>query len=158
RQTGMSVNVNALNTKLNAGTQLTAKYEWDFGDPTSKYNNLIAYNAGHVYDTPGVYTITLTVTNEAGGQASFTQQVTIAASTRSQLFLDPVNGNDANAGSQSAPIKTIQRGQAMLKDNMELLLKAGAKYDVPASLGVGHTNVLIGRWGTGTDPVLSRIY
>ncbi|HSV14403.1 MAG TPA: PKD domain-containing protein [Tepidisphaeraceae bacterium] len=158
RQTGLSVNVNALNSQLNAGTPLTAKFEWNFGDDGSKYNDIVAYNGGHVYDTPGTYTITLTVTNEAGGQAVATQQLTITAAQRTQIFVDAVNGDDTAAGTQAAPIKTIARGAQMLGDNSELLLKAGGKYDMTATAGVGHKNVLVSRYGQGNDPVINRIY
>jgi hypothetical protein len=157
RQTGMVVAVDALSTTLNSGTDLTAKYQWDFGDVGSKYNQLVGFNAAHVYDTPGDYTITLTVTNDAGGQASVTQQVTIAASTRTQIFVDPINGNDSNPGTQSAPIKTLDQGVSMLTNNTELLLLAGQKYDVTQSEHITKSNVLIGRWGTGADPILNRI-
>lgn len=40
-------------------------YEWDFGDPGSGQNTASTPNATHVYNTPGVYTITLTVTDTA---------------------------------------------------------------------------------------------
>src|SRR5207248_3452735 len=36
----------------------TSVADFDFGDPTAAFNVLHGFNAGHVYDTPGVYTIT----------------------------------------------------------------------------------------------------
>jgi PKD domain/RTX calcium-binding nonapeptide repeat (4 copies) len=156
RQTGIVVNANGLNSKLNNGTVLTATFEWNFGDPTGKDNTLAGYSAAHVYDTPGTYTITLTVTNGAGGVATATQQVTIAASTRNQIYIDPTNGSDSNSGNESAPIKTLDQAISMLHDNTELLLKAGQTYTVPATLHIANANVLIGRYGSGANPILSR--
>lgn len=40
-------------------------YEWNFGDPGSPDNIQGTPNAEHLYDTPGVYTVTLTVTDNA---------------------------------------------------------------------------------------------
>ena len=39
-----------------------AGYAWDFGDPGGAYNRVSGFNAAHVYDRPGTYTITLTLT------------------------------------------------------------------------------------------------
>ncbi len=156
RQTGLVVNANGLNSKLNNGTVLNATFQWNFGDPNGNDNTLAGYTAAHVYDTPGTYTITLTVTNGAGGTATATQQVTIAASTRQQIYVDPKNGSDNNDGSQSSPVQSINQAMSMLDDNTEILLKAGQTYTVPATLHIANTNVLIGRYGNGNDPVLSR--
>ena len=105
----------------------------------------------------GTYTITLTVTNGAGGFASTSQQVTIAASTRQLIYVDPVHGNDSNNGSESAPIQSLTQAMNMVGNNTELLLMAGQTYSVPATLHILFTNVVIGRWGSGANPVLSKI-
>src|SRR5438105_4243123 len=71
---GQAVYVSALQpvpgsgTDLGAGTPLTAKYDWNFGDttPGSRFNALPGWTAAHAYDTPGIYTVTLTIRNENG--------------------------------------------------------------------------------------------
>lgn len=158
RQTGLSVSVDALASTLGAGTPLTARYEWNFGDTGTRFNTMVGYNAAHVYDTPGTYSITLKITNEDGGVATVVKQVNIAASTRKQIFVDPASGNDASTGlSQSSAVKTIERAFNLISDNTEILLKAGGRYDVTASLHLDHKNILVGRWGSGFDPVINRI-
>jgi hypothetical protein len=65
---------------LGGGLPHTASYRWDFGDTssTSAYNVLPGFNAAHVYDTPGNYTLTLRVTNENGEQsAAVTRSVVV---------------------------------------------------------------------------------
>jgi PKD repeat protein len=47
-------------------------YQWDFGDPGSPGNTPGGTNASHIYAAPGVYTVTLTVTDSAL-QAPFNQ-------------------------------------------------------------------------------------
>ena len=66
-------------TTLNSGSPITARYEWDFGDPNGKYNALTGFNASHVYDAPGTYTVTLKVTDDVGRSTTVTQTVTVAA-------------------------------------------------------------------------------
>ena len=51
-----------------ATISLTAHYDWDFGDSTAKFNHLTGFNAAHVYDQPGKYTVTLTVTEPPAAQ------------------------------------------------------------------------------------------
>ena len=51
---------------LKAGTPNTGTYAWDFGDAGAKYNALRGFNAAHLYEQPGTYTIKLTLTNSAG--------------------------------------------------------------------------------------------
>src|SRR5690606_11613428 len=48
-------------TSTSTGSSLS--YNWDFGDGTG--NSAVA-NPGHVYNAPGTYTVTLTVSNSAG--------------------------------------------------------------------------------------------
>ena len=79
---GQAVQVNAVQTglaigaDLGVGTPLTARYQWDFGDTTSgsQFDQLPGFNAAHIYDVPGLYTITLTITNQAG-QVGVAQQM-----------------------------------------------------------------------------------
>ena len=53
---------------------------WDFGDPASGAANVSNSNStNHVYSSPGVYTVTLTVENVYGCSESATQQISIEA-------------------------------------------------------------------------------
>ena len=158
RQTGLVVNVDGLNSLVGTGTCVSTQYAWDFGDPSGAHDRMTGYNAGHVYDQPGTYTVTLTVTNQDGAVSVAQGQVAVAASTRQQVFVDSVNGSDANAGTTaSAPLKTAAAAFAKLGDNTEVLLKAGESFPLAAGISINSSNVLIGRYGTGADPVLMRV-
>jgi PKD repeat protein len=156
RQTGMVVNVDALSSTVGTGTQITSSYAWDFGDAGTQYDQLTGFNAAHVYDKAGSYTITLTVTNEAGLVSKTTQQVTIAASTRNQIYVDSVNGSDSNKGTQNAPLQSLGAAFAVLGNNTEILLKSGDTFYTGSSLHISFTNVLIGSYGTGASPQIMR--
>lgn len=62
------------------------RYEWDFGDPASgdwptsslPRNRDFGYVAGHVYEAPGTYTVTLQVTTTAGATVEYTEQIDVA--------------------------------------------------------------------------------
>jgi PKD repeat protein len=153
----MGINVDALSSKLVVGTPLTAEYQWDFGDPGTQFDTMTGFNASHVYDTPGTYTITLTVTNQDGGVASATQQVMIAASTRKQIFVDSVDGSDSNPGTQAQPLQSFAQAVTKIGNNTEILFHAGETFNVLAGVEIAATNVVIGSYGSGANPVLNRI-
>jgi PKD repeat protein len=151
------VHVNGLNVAPAAGTPITALYDWDFGDPTAKFNRLPGFNAAHVYDHPGQYTITFTLTDEAGHQSQSTATVTITPDTRRRIYVSP-EGSDYNTGtSPDAPFQSLPRAFKALTNDGELLLKAGSTFEVGASLRTGHKNIVIGRYGDGPDPKLIRL-
>jgi PKD repeat protein len=60
-----------------AGT-VVASYAWDFGDGEKGQGAQV----DHVYDEPGKYTITLTVTDSAGRVAEAEQPVTVKPASR----------------------------------------------------------------------------
>src|SRR5688500_3372300 len=45
------------------------------------------------------------------------------------LFVDPIRGDDASAGSQKKPLRTIQAGVSRLKPGDTLCLRGGTYYE-----------------------------
>ena len=156
RQTGLVVNGDGLSSTTGVGDVTAATFVWNFGDAGGDHNVINGFTAGHVYDTPGTYTISLTVTNSAGTATTATQQVTIAAATRNVIYVDGAKGSDKNAGTASAPLQTVDAAMDKLDDNTEILFKAGQSYTVTQTYQIDSSNVLIGSYGSGTDPVLNR--
>ena len=148
------VHVNGLRFPLAVGTPLTARYDWDFGDSGSKYNTLTGFNAAHFYQQPGNYTITLTVTDQAGTARSASAHIVISPDRRHTIFVSP-GGSDLNVGtSQDAPLHSLGKAFKILPDSCEILLKAGNSYDANDVLKIAHSDVLIGRYDEGPDPVV----
>ncbi len=146
---GQSIDVNALSSSLNAGTPLTARYVWDFGDSGSAYNTLEGFNAAHVYANPGTYTVKLTLTNEAGKTSTASTTITVNASGRKVYYVSN-DGSDSNAGtSASTPLKTFAKAISKLADNTEILFNGGDTFDVQQSMTIYHNNVIIGSYGSG---------
>ncbi|MCX2743481.1 PKD domain-containing protein [Mangrovivirga sp. M17] len=67
------------NTSLDGVT-----YEWDFGDGSTSTDT----NPVHKYAQPGIYTVTLIVTNE-DGSAEYSQDITIRTRPDELYFMDP---------------------------------------------------------------------
>ncbi|HEX4792610.1 MAG TPA: PKD domain-containing protein, partial [Humisphaera sp.] len=154
---GHSVHVNALGSTLGTGDALNAEYSWDFGDPGSRFNTLVGWTAGHIYDTPGTYTVTLTVSDSAGQTSTTTGTVTITADTRKVIYVD-ANGSDANTGaSPSAAVKTVDRANELLTENSTILFHSGQSFDVSDTLSINHSNVTVGAYGSGKAPTLRKV-
>jgi hypothetical protein len=58
RMAGLPIGVHAMNTP---GVSHQSEIRWDFGDPGGRFNTLPGFNAAHVYEHPGEYTIELSI-------------------------------------------------------------------------------------------------
>jgi hypothetical protein len=145
---------NGLASSLNAGTPITAKYDWDFGDYNSKYNNLTGWNAGHVYNNPGNYTVRLTITNENRKVGTATTTVYVGNANRRVIYVSGA-GYDGNDGSYDRPIQSIAKARQMLGSNTELLFRANDTFYTDQAISLQTLrNVTIGMYGSGNKPVL----
>ena len=153
-----TVHVHALASTLNAGSYLTARWQWDFGDGTARYNQLEGWNAAHVYNRPGTYTVKLTVTNENGKTNSLTTTVKVVEDERRTIYVDAARGNDNNNGAtEGTAVRTPNRVKALLGSHTRVLFKRGQRHVFNFSLSVPYDDVLIGAYGTGDRPVLWRL-
>jgi hypothetical protein len=146
---GQSVDFNALSSSLNSGSPITARYAWDFGDSGSKYNMLEGFNVAHFYDSPGNYTVRLTLSNEAGKTDVATTTVTVSSANRTSYYISP-SGSDSNDGlSSSRPIKSWTKAISKLANNVNLLFQGGATFSASQTMRVHNDNVVIGSYGSG---------
>ncbi|MCS7033752.1 MAG: PKD domain-containing protein [Phycisphaerae bacterium] len=152
---GNAVHVHALNSHLNGGAPITARYEWDFGDPGSPYNKLVSWNAAHIYERPGTYTITLKLTNEGGRSHTTTRQITVRPDNRRTIYVSAA-GSDSNNGSQSSPVRTVARAASMASGgDVRVLFRRGDTFPVTETSTIPGDNVLFGAYGSGAMPVLT---
>ena len=153
-----TVHVHALATSLNAGNYLTARWQWDFGDPGSKYNQLEGFNAAHVYSRPGTYTVKLTVTNENGRSSSLSTTVKVVGDERRTIYVDAERGNDNNNGAtEKTAVRTPERVKELLASHTRVLFKRDQRHVFDFSLSVPYQDVYIGAYGSGDRPVLWRV-
>ena len=99
-----AVNFNASASTATPGHRIT-DYSWDFGDGTSGGG----VTTSHAYGTAGSYTVTLTVTDDAGRRGTATQTIavgvggptaTFTTSPSNPIVSQPINFN----ASQSRPV------------------------------------------------------
>lgn len=56
-----------------------SSWSWNFGEPSSGSNTSSTQSPSHLYASPGVYNVTLTVTNTSGCQSTINSNVTVNA-------------------------------------------------------------------------------
>ena len=155
-ETGAGVVFNGLTSKLGAGSTIDANYQWNFGDPSGAHDALAGFNASHVYDTAGTYTVSLTVTNVDGQTSTAHATVTVGSDARHVIYVNGVTGNDANNGSTPATaVKTAARGGNLVGNNTELLFARGQTFDLASAIQLKYSNVLVGAYGSGALPVIN---
>jgi hypothetical protein len=154
--TGEGVNVNAFKSVLGSGSELTTQYHWNFGDSGSQYNDLTGWNAGHVYDTAGTYTITLSVTDSAGSSSTMTSQVTVNPDNRPIIYVD-TNGSDANTGaSPNQAVQSAAKAFSLAGSNTKIEFDRGETFNVNQTLWIKGADQSVGAYGSGANPVLMR--
>ena len=99
-----------------------ASYRWNFGDGSATASGVIA---GHVYPAPGIFTATLTVTDNQGTATSATRQISVSTGTLSGLDQRPSNmtclaperstGNSTVSTPRAFPNLTFLEPVAMLQ-------------------------------------------
>jgi PKD repeat protein len=73
---GASVGFDASASTADMGGSIT-DYSWDFGDGTPTRDTAGAAATSHTFTAPGIYTVTLTTTDDLGTTASASHQVTV---------------------------------------------------------------------------------
>ncbi|HEY8747747.1 MAG TPA: PKD domain-containing protein [Tepidisphaeraceae bacterium] len=154
---GQGVEVNALNSALNGQSALTINYHWNFGDTGSAYNDLTGWNAGHVYDHPGNYTITLIMTDSSGKTSTAISSVAVGSDNRPVIYVDNVSGSDSNNGlSPDSAVSSPAKAFSLVSSNAQILLHRGQSFNLNQTLSVNGQNLTVGAYGTGNNPVLVR--
>lgn len=150
------VNVDGLSSTLFVGDELSARFQWDFGDPAGAHNQLVGWTSAHVYDQPGSYTLSLSVSDEQGRSSVGSILVTVLPDTRRSIHVD-AQGDDADDGlSPQTAVRSVARAQQLLVGTSAVLFRRGQVHDFSQQQleisGIGQ--VLIGAYGTGAAPVV----
>ena len=154
---GQAVHLDVWQTTLRNGQWNDASFEWDFGDKGSDFNGLRGFSASHLYQKPGSYDVKLKVTDETGRTDTTTLKLTVTPEARTRVYVSG-NGSDANNGTNEAKaVKTVGRALELLDaagDHAALLFRAGQTFQLPQSLVVKHSDVVIRSYGGGAKPKL----
>ncbi|MDC0358168.1 PKD domain-containing protein [Oligoflexia bacterium] len=150
------------------------KYAWDFGagtegDPEGRYGD--GFNTAHVFETPGIYTVTLKVMDHAGAWSAY-DTINIEVLSRTQhttFYVDAVIGNDNFDGKcltvngSCGPWKTatkafemLRKAHAVLSSGDQVLFKRGQVFLIDQQISLSHgeatQGILYAAYGNELDP------
>jgi hypothetical protein len=137
-----------------------ADFSWDFDttnvDPTGKWEQTKGFVAGHVFEAPGTYTVSCTVTGADGTTDTDTVTITVSAFSGTTYYV-AANGSNSNPGTQAQPWLTSTHAFSQLSGNEQILFRRGDTF--PGSAGTLSNRsggpMIIGAYGTGAAPVLN---
>lgn len=150
---GESFHIEATGTVIPGADVEDASFAWDFGDAGSRYNQMPGFNAAHVYERPGTYTVKLTVTAPNGQVSQQTTTVTVNASTAKTLYVS-ANGNDSANGAYNTPLRTLARAVALSGNDTTILLRRGDTFWQSSTVEIKKNGVTVSSYGTGSDPTI----
>jgi len=151
-------------------------YSWDFGDSSSGVWTLSGKNknsakgpmGAHVFETPGIYTITLNVKDLAGNTASKQVSVTITdpnvAFTEANTFcFAKDNLNWAGCPTTIATNRIVSNDASLVSNlnsrfaaNRRLMLRRGDSWNVGAQIFINVNGPgILGAFGSGNKPQIS---
>lgn len=141
------------------------QYSWNFGDPGSgtwsttglSKNTATGFTAAHVYETPGTYTVTLTLTDAAGAVSIYTQNVVVNGFTGTTYYISSTGGSDANNGlSPGTAWQTPAKAFQNIGTNRRFLFNRGDTFNTAGGFLVDLPGPgLIGAYGAGARPLFN---
>jgi len=139
-------------------------YVWDFGDPNagawsttglSKNLSIGGPTAAHVYETPGTYRATLTVTDVAGQVLRYSQDITVQDFTGTTYYISAAGSDSSNGTSTSTPWQTVSKVFSNLGANKRFLFKRGETFSTSGPKYINTAGPgIFGANGSGNKPVI----
>lgn len=138
-------------------------YSWDFGDAASgvwtttglSRNRASGYTAAHVYELPGVYTASLTVTDKAGTVYTYKQTITVTEFSGTTYYVSAAGNDSSNDGlSQATPFQSATKALSMLGTNRRILFRRGDTFPMGTVTVTAAGPGIIGAYGSGNRPAL----
>lgn len=152
-EAGQSFHIEATGTTVPGYQIEDAKFSWDFGDEGSRYNTLAGFNAAHVYERAGTYTVRLTVTVPGGKVSTATSIVTVKPATINRTIYVSNGGSDSNDGrSSSSPVRSIAQAIQLAGSDSQILVKRGDTFNQTSTVTINGSNIRLGTYGSGNAP------
>jgi len=139
-------------------------YTWDFGDPGAgnwelttgrDKNKTTGPFVGHVYDEPGNYTATLTVTDFNGHTSSHSINITVSQFSNSIYFSASGDFSGAPEGAQTVTTSNFNEAVGYASENTQLLFRRGDTFSSSSTISLNVANTMVGAFGTGSKPKVS---
>lgn len=142
-------------TGLQGGDYVISNFTWDFDstnvDPNGIHRHTVGFVAGHVFDNPGTYQVSVSVRDSGGHAGTTTLPISVTAMTGTTYYVAS-SGSDQNSGtSMSTPLASVSAALKKAATQTSILFRRGDTFN----LGSGTITVSAqGPWlvGAYSDP------
>ena len=148
------------------GAFASHRYTWDFGDDPNatwgpsgnRRNQATGYVAAHVFENPGLYRVTLTVTDPNGAVYNYNQGIGVLNFCGTTYYVSSSSGDDGYDGlSMARPFQSFAKAMSKLATNTRILFKRGDTWSFTAGKTISVRGPgIIGAYGTGEKPLLTQ--
>lgn len=114
-------------------------YEWDFGDGTTGEGE----RPTHTYDEPGRYTVTVTVVDTSGNEATATERI-VVESPRGTLSSDELDFGEVGTGSSSVTTVEVENTGTTPLEMENIRITGSDSFDLIGDAGDGELTVAPG--------------
>lgn len=139
-----------------------ADFSWDFdvnnNDPSGNWELTKGMVAGHVFEAPGIYTVSCTMIARNGTVDTKEVEITVSEFSGTTYYVAEDGDDNNNDGlSEADPWQTANFAFSQISSNERVLFKRGDTFtDVRHTFrNLGESNIQIGAYGSGEKPKLS---
>lgn len=172
--TGSDCNGNGTAGEWNADLE-QCLYSWNFGDPAAppyeygaaarsgkpvSANLSQGFVAGHVFENPGSYVVTLTIRNPSGQTATRTQTINVSAPTGATYCIRSGTGSNFTGCPSGATQLTQSSFTSALSSCVgsgarRCLFRRGDSFSIGSEFNLPNGPGIIGAFGTGERPIVT---
>jgi PKD repeat protein len=163
--TGATSTISAINDLANGGTFRQITHAFDFGDAgagthsvSGLSRNAEPYGVGlaaHVYETPGTYSVIVTSTD---GSGTDTETVSITVLDPSALTTYAISRTGDFTGAPTGSTHLTQTTMPTFQNNCRYYFRRGETWSVPMQVDGVKSNIYIGAFGSGSNPLFTYFY
>jgi len=141
-----------------------ADFDWNFDvnntDPNGNWERTKGMVAGHVFEEPGTYLVSCTLTAPDGSMDTENVSITVEAFSGITYYVSN-DGKDGNDGlSEVSPLATVSEAQNVVASNVRILFKRGHSFSIPDNQDFVIENqnegpIILGAYGKGQAPIIT---
>ncbi|HSV13904.1 MAG TPA: PKD domain-containing protein, partial [Tepidisphaeraceae bacterium] len=164
----VTVHVSAIGLATQPADWLNETYRWNFGDvtgatqpaidprtqqPVDLNTAIAAPVAAYLYESPGVYAITLTRITAAGEIRTYACSITVPVPKRNVYYIASTGDDSASGVDPTRALRTAAAAVRRVADHTELRFQRGGVFAIDHAIDLTHRDVVLDCYGDPSLPL-----